>query len=79
MIPVFRCQVIETIVSQYCGHWSSAGINQYIRFREPDALEACEFPASEDAWEGRHRRLHGLSHDWGHNASNNVPEWGHGR
>jgi hypothetical protein len=34
--------VIETIVSQYCGHWSSAGITRYIRFREPKALEAWE-------------------------------------
>jgi hypothetical protein len=24
IILIFRCQVIETIVSQYCGHWSSA-------------------------------------------------------
>jgi hypothetical protein len=22
IIPIFRCQVIETIVSQYCMHWS---------------------------------------------------------
>jgi hypothetical protein len=42
IIPVFRCQVIETIVSQYCGHWSSSGITRYIRFREPKALEAWE-------------------------------------
>jgi hypothetical protein len=24
MIPMFRCPVIETIVSQYCGHFSAA-------------------------------------------------------
>jgi hypothetical protein len=24
IIPVFHCPVFETIVSQYCGHWSSA-------------------------------------------------------
>jgi hypothetical protein len=40
MIPVFRCLVIETIVSQYCGHFSSVGITRYIRFREPKSLEA---------------------------------------
>jgi hypothetical protein len=40
MIPVFRCLVIETIVSQYCGHFSSAGVTRYIRFREPKSLEA---------------------------------------
>jgi hypothetical protein len=50
MIPVFRCQVIETIVSQYCGHFSSAGVTRYIRFREPKALEA---------WECRQARSHG--------------------
>ncbi len=42
MIPVFRCLVIETIVSQYCGHFSSAGVMRYIRFREPKSLEAWE-------------------------------------
>jgi hypothetical protein len=42
MIPVFRCLVIENIVSQYCGHFSSAGVTRYIRFREPKTLEAWE-------------------------------------
>jgi hypothetical protein len=42
IIPIFRCQVIKTIVSQYCGHWCSAGITRYIRFREPKALESWE-------------------------------------
>jgi hypothetical protein len=42
MIPVFRCVVIETIVSQYCGHFSAASVTRYIRFREPKTLEAWE-------------------------------------
>ncbi len=42
MIPVFRCVVIETIVSQYCGMFSAAGITRYIRFWEPRKLEAWE-------------------------------------
>jgi hypothetical protein len=42
MIPVFRCVVIETIVSQYYGHFSSAGVTRYIRFRELKTLEAWE-------------------------------------
>ncbi len=50
IVPIFRCQVIETIVSQYCGHWSSAGITRYIQCREPKALEA---------WECRQARAHG--------------------
>jgi hypothetical protein len=32
MIPVFRCVVIETVVAQYCGMFSAAGVKQYIRF-----------------------------------------------
>jgi hypothetical protein len=42
MIPVFRCIVIETIISQYCSMFSAAGVARYIRFREPRALEAWE-------------------------------------
>jgi hypothetical protein len=42
MIPVFRCVVIETIVSQYCRHFSSAVVTRYIGFREPKTLEAWE-------------------------------------
>jgi hypothetical protein len=42
MILVFRCIVIETLVSQYCGMFSAAGVARYIRFRELSALEAWE-------------------------------------
>jgi hypothetical protein len=42
IIPVFRCLVIETIESQYCGHISAAGVTRYIRFGEPKALKAWE-------------------------------------
>jgi hypothetical protein len=42
MIPVFRCIVIETLISQYCGMFSAAGVTRYIRFREPRAPEAWE-------------------------------------
>jgi hypothetical protein len=31
IIPIFRCQVIETIVSQHCGHCSSTTVTCYIR------------------------------------------------
>jgi hypothetical protein len=40
MIPVFRCTVIETLVAQYCGMFSAAGVTRYLKFREP--LEAWE-------------------------------------
>jgi hypothetical protein len=42
MTPVFRCIVIETLIAQYCGMFSAAGVARYIRFREPRALEAWE-------------------------------------
>ncbi len=42
MIPVFRCIVVETLISQYCGMFSAAGVMRYIRFRELKPLEAWE-------------------------------------
>jgi hypothetical protein len=39
IIPVSRCQVIEIIVTQFCGHWSPAGVTRCVHFREPKALE----------------------------------------
>jgi hypothetical protein len=50
MIPVFRCVVIETIVSQYCGMFSAAGVTRYLSFREPRTLKA---------WECRQARKNG--------------------
>jgi hypothetical protein len=34
IIPVFRCIVIETLIAQYCGMFSAAGVARYIRFRD---------------------------------------------
>jgi hypothetical protein len=51
MIPVFRCTVVETLVAQYCGMFSAAGVTWYIRFRELKPLEA---------WECRKARKNGL-------------------
>jgi hypothetical protein len=42
MIPVFRCIVIETVISQYCSMFSVAGVARYVRFRELKPLEAWE-------------------------------------
>jgi hypothetical protein len=53
MIPVFRCMVIETLVAQYCGMFSAAGVKRYIRFRELRPLEA---------WECLQARLNGQVH-----------------
>jgi hypothetical protein len=50
MIPVFRCTVIETLVAQYCGMFSAAGVTQYLKFRKLKPLEA---------WERRKARRNG--------------------
>jgi hypothetical protein len=42
MIPVFRCMVVETLMAQYCGMFSAAGVTRYIRFWELKPLEAWE-------------------------------------
>ncbi len=42
MIPVFRCTVVETLVAQYCGMFSAAGVTRYLKFRELKPLEAWE-------------------------------------
>jgi hypothetical protein len=36
-IPVFRCHVVESVFSQYCGHSSAAGVTRYLKFW-PDGL-----------------------------------------
>ncbi len=51
MIPVFRCTVIETLVAQYCGMFSAAGVTRYLKFRELKPLEA---------WQCRKARKNGL-------------------
>jgi hypothetical protein len=42
MIPIFRCIVVETLISQYCGMFSAAGVTRYMRFRELKPIEAWE-------------------------------------
>ncbi len=42
MIPVLGCIVIETLVAQYCGMFSAAGVTRYLKFRELKPLEAWE-------------------------------------
>ena len=39
-VPVYRCAVIETVVSQYCGFLSAGGVVRYLKFREPRRVEA---------------------------------------
>jgi hypothetical protein len=42
--------VLETLVSQHCGHISAAGVTRYLRFREPLLVEAnsCRKALAED-------------------------------
>jgi hypothetical protein len=39
-VSIFRCHVVESVFSQYCGHSSAAGVTRYIKFREPLLVEA---------------------------------------
>jgi hypothetical protein len=41
-IPVFRCHVVESVFSQYCGHSSAAGVTRYLKFREPLIVDLVE-------------------------------------
>jgi hypothetical protein len=63
IISIFRCQVIETIVSQYCGHCSSAGVTWNIRFREPKGTGSLGMQEGKVTWQGHHRRPHNSGHD----------------
>jgi hypothetical protein len=63
MIPVFRCTVIETLVAQYCGMFSHAGVTRYLKFRELKPMEA---------WECRKARTSGSLLINGHPVSGKV-------
>ena len=39
-VPIFRCRVTESIVSQYCGFLSAGGVSRYLTWREPRRVEA---------------------------------------
>ncbi len=47
-VPVFRCTVIESVMSQYCGFNSAGGVVRYITFREPRRVEAQECRAAKE-------------------------------
>jgi hypothetical protein len=48
IIPIFKCRVIKTIMSQYCGNWLPAGVTRYIQFREPKAAWECRLAKQND-------------------------------
>ncbi len=76
MIPVFRCVVIETIVSQFCGMFSAAGVARYIRFREPRTLEAWECRQARKNGKSRHQRQNIPGQDRVNSLSQHVLKWG---
>jgi hypothetical protein len=47
-IPVFRCHVVESVFSQYCGHSSAAGVTRYLKFREPLIVDPVECARAKD-------------------------------
>jgi hypothetical protein len=47
-VPVFRCMVIESVMSQYCGFNSAGGVVWYITFREPRRVEAQDCRAAKE-------------------------------
>jgi hypothetical protein len=49
MIPVFRCHMVESVFSQYCGHSSGAGVTRYLKFREPLIVDPMECARAKDS------------------------------
>ncbi len=47
-VPVFRCMVIESVMSQFCGFNSAGGVVRYITFREPRRVEAQDYRATKE-------------------------------
>jgi hypothetical protein len=39
LIRITRCHVVESVMSQYCGWQSRAGVMRYLKFREPYTVE----------------------------------------
>jgi hypothetical protein len=39
LIRITRCHVVESVMSQYCGWQSRAGVVRYLKFREPYTVE----------------------------------------
>jgi hypothetical protein len=47
-VPIFRCHVVESVFSQYCGHSSAAGVTRYLKFREPLLVNPVDCAAAKD-------------------------------
>jgi hypothetical protein len=42
LIRITRCHVVESVMIQYCGWQSRAGVVRYLKFREPYTVEPSE-------------------------------------
>jgi hypothetical protein len=47
-VPIFRCHVVESVFSQYCGHSSAAGVTRYLKFCEPLLVNPVDCAAAKD-------------------------------
>jgi hypothetical protein len=47
-VTIFRCHVVESVFSQYCGHSSAAGVTRYLKFREPLLVNPVDGAAAKD-------------------------------
>jgi hypothetical protein len=54
MIPVFRCTVIETLVAQYCGMFSAAGVTSVPQVPRAQAARGLGVPEGSKEWAAPH-------------------------
>jgi hypothetical protein len=47
-VPVFRCTVIESVMSQYRGFNSVGGVLRYLTFKKPRRVEAQDYRAAKE-------------------------------
>jgi hypothetical protein len=75
IIPVFRCIVIETIISQYCGMFSAAGVARYVHHipgaEDPGGLGVP--PGKEERQD--HQRQDFSGQDRSNGLAQYVPGW----
>jgi hypothetical protein len=76
-VPVFRCMVIESVMSQYCRFNSAGVVVRYITFREPRRGEAQECRATKEKGKmsvgGQEFKV---THPWHNHLPLHLPAWG---
>ncbi len=74
MIPVFRCMVVETLVAQYCGMFSAAGVK-----RRAETTGSLGVPAGKTERLGTHQREDRGWQNRGHHLPHHVSDRRAGR